>query len=146
MIAVEQLEGKARDRYGGSRLGVPFYNLQMRRYSVVIYDILQRSPIGNLFGGNGPFPCLLKSFGHGFANFAHGVAGPVVGNGSMNSLGSRAGAKPCVGLILGRSETVDIGGQRANNLLRAVANDLKDNARRRLLDTRFIIVAMVFEL
>ena len=146
MIAVEQLEGESCKGHGTPRLGVALYDLQVCRYGMVIHDVLQCRPIGNLFGGNGPFPCLLKSIGYGFAHLTHGVACPVVGDGTVDALGPCTVAKPCVGLVFGRREAVDISGQRADNLLRAIADDFKDNAFGRLFDAGLVAVAMVFKL
>ena len=113
---------------------------------MVVHDILQSRPIGNLLGGDGPFSRLLKSIGYGFAHLTHGVARPVVGDGAVDAFGPCAVAKPCVGLVFGRREAVDIGGQRADNLLRAIANDFKDNAFGRLFDAGLVAVALVFKL
>ena len=145
MIAVEQLEGEPCKGHGTPRLSVTFYDLQVCRYGVVIHDVLQRRPVGNLLGGNGPFPRLLKSIGYGFAHLTYGVTCSIVGDGAVDAFGARAVAKPCVGLVFGRREAVDIGGQRADNLLRAIANYFKDNAFGRLFDAGLVAVAMVFK-
>ena len=146
MVAVEQLESEACKWYGIPRLGVTFYDLKVCRYGMVVHDILQCCPISRLLCGDGPFSCLFKSIGYGFANFTHGVARPIVRNGSVNAFGPCAVAKPCIRLVLGGRKAIDIGFQRSYNLLRAVADDLKDNVLSRLFNTRFATVAAVFKL
>ena len=98
-------------------MGITFYNLEMCRQGVVVHDILKLGAVGNLIGLDGPFPCLLKSFRDRFCNLANGVARTVVGNGTVSAGGSLACAKPCFGLVFGGGKTIDICGQRANNLL-----------------------------
>ena len=146
MVAVEQLESEACKWYGIPRSGVTFYDLKVCRYGMVVHDILQCCPISRLLCGDRPFSRLLKSIGYGFANFTQGVARSIVRNGSVNAFGAYAVAKPCIGLVLGGRKAIDIGGQRADNLLRAVADDLKDNALSRLFNARFVAVATIFEL
>ena len=123
-------------------MGIAFYNLEMRRQSVVVHDILK---LGNLIGLNGPFPCMFKTLWDGFRNLTNGVAGAVVWDGSVDTGGSLACAKPCFGLIFGGGKAIDVCGQCANNLLRAVAHNLKDNTSRRLLQAGLVAIAVVLE-
>ena len=127
-------------------MGIAFYNLEMRRQGVVVHDILKLGAVGNLVGLDGPFPCLLKSFRDRFCNLANGVARAVVGNGTVSAGGSLACAKPCFGLVFGGGKAVNVCGQRTDDLLRAIADNFKDDASRRLLKAGLIVIAMVFKL
>lgn len=126
-------------------MGIAFYNLEMRRQSVVVHDILKLGAVGNLIGPDGPFPCTFKTLGDGFRNLANRVAGTVVWDGSVDTGGSLACAEPCFGLIFGGGKAIDVCGQCANNLPRAVADNLKDNTFRRLLQAGLVAIAVILE-
>ena len=126
-------------------MGIAFYNLEMRRQSVVVHDILKLGAVGNLIGLDGPFPRTFKTLGDGFRNLTNRVAGAVVWDGSVDTGWSLACAEPCFGLIFGGGKALDVCGQCANNLLRAVADNLKDNTTRRLLQAGLIAIAVVLE-
>ena len=63
----------------------------------------------------------------------------------MDTGGSLACAEPCFGLIFGGGKAIDVCGQCANNLLRAVADNLKDNTTRRLLQAGLVAIAVILE-
>ena len=84
---------------------------------MVVHDVLKLGTVSDLFGRDGPFSCLFKAFGDGLWNLPNYVAGTVVGDGSVDAIGPLACAEPCSGLVFGGGKTIDICGQRANNLL-----------------------------
>ena len=97
----------------------------MRRQSVVVHDILKLGAVGNLIGLDGPFPRTFKTLGDGFRNLTNRVAGAVVWDGSVDTGWSLACAEPCFGLVFGGGKAIDVCSQCANNLLRAVTDNLK---------------------
>ena len=145
-VAVEQLKGEPSAWYGVAGLSIALHDLKMCRQGVVVYDVLKLCAVRDLLCCDSPFPCLLKAVGHSVDNLTNGVAGTVIRYGSADAIGALSCAKPCSGLVFGRCEAVDIGGQRSNNLLRSVACHFKDHAFRRLLYTRFVTITAVLEL
>ena len=113
---------------------------------MVVNDVLKLGAVCGLLCCDGPFPCLLKSFRDRFCNLANGVARAVVGNGTVNAGGSLACAKPCFGLVFGGGKAVNVRGQRADDLLGAIADNFKDDASRRLLKAGLIVIAIVLKL
>ena len=113
---------------------------------MVVHDVLKLGAVCGLLCCDGPFPCLLKSFWYRFCNLANGVARAVVGNGTVSAGRSLACAKPCFGLVFGGGETVNVCGQRADDLLGAIADNFKDDAFRRLFKAGLVVVAMVLKL
>ena len=113
---------------------------------MVVNDVLKLGAVCGLLCCDGPFPCLFKSFRDRFYNLANGVARAVVGNGTVSAGRSLACAKPCFGLVFGGGETVNVCGQRADDLLGAIADNFKDDAFRRLFKAGLVVVAMVLKL
>ena len=113
---------------------------------MVVHDVLKLGAVCGLLCCDGPFPCLLKSFWYRFCNLANGVARAVVGNGTVSAGRSLACAKPCFGLVFGGGKAINVCGQRADDLLGAIADNFKDDAFRRLLKAGLIVVAMVLKL
>ena len=129
-VAVEQLKTKAGKGDGSSRLGIAFDDLEMCRKGVIVHDVLKLGSVGDLLGRDGPIFCPLKACGNSFRDLANGIARTIVGDGSVDAVRSCARAKPGLGLVFGGCEAIDICRQCAYDLLRAVADDFKDDAFR----------------
>lgn len=113
---------------------------------MVIDDVLKLGTVCDLLHRDGPITCLLKSLGDRFCNFTNSVARTIAGNGTMDAAHARASAKPCICPVFGGCKAVNVCGQRANDLLGAIADDLKDDAFRRLFNTGPVVIAAVLKL
>ena len=113
---------------------------------MVVDDVLKLGAVCNLLCRDGPFPCLLKSIGDRFCSFANSIARAIIGNGTVSAGRSLACAKPRFGLVFGGGKAVDVRGQRADDLLGAIADDLKEDAFCRLFNTGLVAIATILKL